>query len=333
MKEHAPTVSVIIPAYNAARYVIEAVESVRLQRVRDIEIIVVDDGSTDHTAELLRPYRERGLVRYFREENSGPSTARNRGLAAARGNYISFLDADDYMTDAYLETVISFLEHYRHIDFAFTNYEVFDDGGVVLQSGVDKWSTFRSIPHYELGKGQWIFAERLTRHIIKHGGFMTTSCVTIRKRLLKEGEGFREGFFYGEDDEFFARINYRCKAGYIDRVLVRKRNHPVSLIHDEHRLLRNVAHFIKLAELQREYYRDDAEIRTVLERKIPSLIFDYCWHLIERRHFESAHLVLADALHRYRKSYPLYKLLLKNYLMRLYHAVRSSQTGHRIVER
>jgi glycosyltransferase involved in cell wall biosynthesis len=87
------SVSVIIPAYNAARFLPEALESVFSQTWPELEVIVVDDGSTDDTREMLKPYGER--IQYLHKENGGPASARNLGLRHARGRFVAFLDADD----------------------------------------------------------------------------------------------------------------------------------------------------------------------------------------------------------------------------------------------
>jgi len=86
-------VSVIIPAYNGAAFLPEAIDSVLAQDYEPLEILVVDDGSTDDTHDVLRPYAPR--IRYFYQENRGPSAARNLGIERARGDLIAFLDADD----------------------------------------------------------------------------------------------------------------------------------------------------------------------------------------------------------------------------------------------
>jgi len=91
----APTISVIIPAYNHGRYILETLDSVFAQTFKDFEIIVVNDGSPDNTAVLLHPLAEAGRIRYFEQPNGGQASARNRGLREARGQFIAYLDDDD----------------------------------------------------------------------------------------------------------------------------------------------------------------------------------------------------------------------------------------------
>lgn len=102
-----PLVSVIIPAYNYAPFVEEAISSVRAQNYSNIEIIVVDDGSTDATPELLS---DREDIIYLRQDNQGLSAARNRGIEAARGKYLQFLDADDTLGHQSIQRRVTFLE-------------------------------------------------------------------------------------------------------------------------------------------------------------------------------------------------------------------------------
>jgi glycosyltransferase involved in cell wall biosynthesis len=90
-----PTVSVVIPAYRHSQYVVTTLESVFRQSFTDYEVIVINDGSPDETAEVVRPYVEAQRIRYVEQQNSGIAAARNRGLAEARGQFIAYLDDDD----------------------------------------------------------------------------------------------------------------------------------------------------------------------------------------------------------------------------------------------
>ncbi|WP_445240421.1 glycosyltransferase family 2 protein [Microcoleus vaginatus] len=100
-----PLISVIIPAYNGDRYIVQAVESALGQTFNNLEIIVVDDGSTDRTQQVLQPYLDR--IRYIYQKNQGVGVARNQACQLARGKFLAFLDADDYFLPSKLEKQIA----------------------------------------------------------------------------------------------------------------------------------------------------------------------------------------------------------------------------------
>ncbi|WP_050030458.1 glycosyltransferase family A protein [Verrucomicrobium sp. BvORR034] len=106
----SPVVSVVIPAYNHAEYILACLDSVFKQSYRDFEILLIDDGSPDQTADMVRPFVSDGTIRYFRQENSGQAQARNRGLQEARGKYIAYLDDDDLWPSDKLEWQVAALE-------------------------------------------------------------------------------------------------------------------------------------------------------------------------------------------------------------------------------
>jgi len=108
MSGKIPIISVIIPTYNSAKYLPEAIESIFNQNYERLEIIIVDDGSTDNTTEILVPYQDRVIYHY--KENGGPASARNFGLEMAQGEIIGFLDADDIWPSNKLSLQLSHLE-------------------------------------------------------------------------------------------------------------------------------------------------------------------------------------------------------------------------------
>lgn len=110
-KQRDLLISVIIPVFNGERYIQECLDSVVCQTYKNIEVLVVDDGSNDHTMELVHAYSERDTrIQLFGQENQGPAIARNTGMLHASGDYIAFLDADDFWADERcLETICSTL--------------------------------------------------------------------------------------------------------------------------------------------------------------------------------------------------------------------------------
>jgi glycosyltransferase involved in cell wall biosynthesis len=123
-----PAISVIIPAHNVARYLRQAAESVLAQTRQDFEVIVVDDGSTDGTPDVLRDLRDARL-RMLRQSRSGSASARNAGIALAAGPYIAFLDADDLWAPDKLERQAGFLEAHAEADLVFSASLIIDESG------------------------------------------------------------------------------------------------------------------------------------------------------------------------------------------------------------
>ena len=117
MNEQGPLVSVIMPAYNAAAYIAEAIESVLHQTWQPVEVIVVDDGSTDETSGAARRYVP--PIRLFDQRHAGIGASRNRALKEARGEYLAMLDADDYWPPEKLERQMAVLASQPDVDFVF----------------------------------------------------------------------------------------------------------------------------------------------------------------------------------------------------------------------
>lgn len=114
-----PFCSVVVPAYQAAEFVAQAIESVLGQSYEEVEVIVVNDGSTDNTAEVVGRFN--GRVRYLEQANGGPAVARNAGIRAARGDVLAFLDADDWWAPDRLERCVEHLESHPEIDVVTTD--------------------------------------------------------------------------------------------------------------------------------------------------------------------------------------------------------------------
>jgi len=156
-----PLVSVVIPVYNCERYVAEAVRSVLAQRLDHVELIVVDDGSTDGSLDVLDPLRDR--VRVIRQDNNGVASARNRGLAAARGEYVAFLDADDWWASSRLAAQFAAIAAFPDAGLILTDFGVRGPIGPELESGGIRWKyrVFRDVESTGWGR---VFSERRRLH-------------------------------------------------------------------------------------------------------------------------------------------------------------------------
>ena len=173
-------VSIIIPTFNRANCVVEAIESAKAQTYHLKQIIVVDDGSSDDTARRVTDIKG---IEYFYQQNQGHGVARNRGLRAARGEYVASLDSDDLWDDDFLATSINCLET-RNLDFVFTDWIKVIDGGQLqpsewLRDG--KWKRYST--HRD---GEWFMltAEDVRKLFLKHNPAPSSSLVLRRSSIF-----------------------------------------------------------------------------------------------------------------------------------------------------
>ncbi len=202
------SISVIIPTYNYARFLGEAIDSVLAQTLPPLEIIVVDDGSTDDTTELLAAYGDR--IRVLRQKNQGVGMARNAGIAAARGDYLAFLDSDDAWYPCKLELQMQRFAEQPELGLVHCGAETIDSQGRTLAMTT--------------GGMEGHVAEamlRLDREVIMPQG----SSIVVPKGVAEEIGGYDVRLPPSEDWDFCYRIAARYPIGYVREVLVRYRLH------------------------------------------------------------------------------------------------------------
>jgi glycosyltransferase involved in cell wall biosynthesis len=204
-----PRISVVIPLYNKQDYVEQAVTSILRSGYPAHEVIVVDDGSTDAGPRRVSAMGD-PRVRLIRQPNAGVSAARNRGIGEASGDYVAFLDADDYWTPEYLPAIVDLIARFPECGMYATHFFYFRDDG------------FRQVPPV-WGIQAGVRPQRIDRFfdIWSHGVFFCIGSVVIPMRILREsGIRFPEGEQYGEDQEVWFRIGERWPIGYLARPLV-----------------------------------------------------------------------------------------------------------------
>lgn len=204
-------ISVIVPTYNRAELAAQTVESVLTQSFEDFEIIVVDDGSTDETAERLAAFWELPNFRYYYQPNNGRSAARNRGMECARGEYLMFLDSDDILAPDALKNLWSAARQ-------------FPASGVVAgrRTNINARGEFLSADEYNrMGEfsDRRVHFEKIRRFFLCMG-----SCI-IKKDLAVRLDGFNESLEPCEDLDFFFRFCEETKITFLETEAVLIRLH------------------------------------------------------------------------------------------------------------
>jgi glycosyltransferase involved in cell wall biosynthesis len=203
-----PLVSAIIPTYNRASLVTEAIDSILEQTFRNIEIIVVDDGSTDDTQDRLAQYGDR--IRVITQDNSGPASARNRGITAARGDLIAFLDSDDRWLPTKVARQVALLSRAGpSVPCCICNIRMqWSDG--------ERGSFDIAALHPAIPEGLWANVDAIlaTRCLLFNQGVM------VRREVLQRVGGFDESLWLLEDHELALRLSLEGPWAYIHEPLV-----------------------------------------------------------------------------------------------------------------
>jgi glycosyltransferase involved in cell wall biosynthesis len=185
-------VSVIIPAYNAEKTILATLESVQRQTLSDFELIVIDDGSTDHTVDLAKTLQDPRL-KIFSYQNGGVSVARNRGIQHASGDFISFIDADDLWMPDKLQLQLEALQKNPEAGVAYSWTIFVDEKGTVL---------YTQEPVFHEGN---VYPHLLVENFILNG-----SNVLIRRQFVEAVGDFHAPLKYAEDWEFYIRLAALC---------------------------------------------------------------------------------------------------------------------------
>ncbi len=218
-----PLVSVVIPTYNAAKFIRQAIDSALAQTLRDLEVVVVDDGSTDETAQIVHSYPDPRL-HYVWQDHSERSVARNNGIAHSKGEYIALLDADDWWHPKKLEKQVSLLRINPQLGLVYCWLQQVGPAGEPLR-------LIKGVGETYPATGAWIF-EQLLLHNVPGPG----SSALIPRRCLQEVGGFRADIRYVEEWDLSLRLASRFQVGFVPEALGFYRAHGTYMPKKLHQL-------------------------------------------------------------------------------------------------
>ncbi len=214
-----PKVSVNICCYNSERFIKETIESVLAQAFGDFEVVIINDGSTDSTEEIINRFTDR-RIRYFYQDNKGLSAARNTAISLSKGDYIALLDHDDVWDAEKLELQVKFLEENPSVGVLFS------DGYLVDENNRVSGRFFKTRRPY---RGD-VLKNLIDEYCI------VCSTVIARRSLLSGKDLFRVDLEIAEEYDLFLRLASVTKFDYIDKPLARYRLHPQNRSRDTGKL-------------------------------------------------------------------------------------------------
>ncbi|OGL46001.1 MAG: hypothetical protein A2W05_01200 [Candidatus Schekmanbacteria bacterium RBG_16_38_10] len=216
-------VSIIIPTFNCRKYIRHAIESALAQTYKNIEIIVVDDGSTDNTREEIEDLISEKGISYIYQANKGLPGARNTGIKHSSGEYLVFLDSDDVILPEKITTQVSFIKEHPDVCLVYSRYQYFKN---------DNPDDVVSHP-YALLRGH------LYKELIRANFFIVHS-VLVKKECVEKVGGFDESFMAFEDWDLWIRMaESGCQFDYIDEILCLCRLRPDSMCMDWDRIFKS----------------------------------------------------------------------------------------------
>ena len=230
----APKVSVILPSYNGARFVRKAIDSVLAQTYGDYEVIVVDDGSTDNTYEVLASYAS--TIHYIRQENQERAVARNNGVAASKGEYIAFLDSDDLLLPHKLAAQVAVLDAQPSVGLVASGYQYIDSDGAILRE-----------------ERPWLGNPQISLETLLFYGLTVIHAVLMRRSWFDMIGGFDPRFSGPEDIDLWFRLSLAgCLMVWEPSIVCQYRIHEHNMSRDVSKHFQNV--FLVLDHL---FARDD----------------------------------------------------------------------------
>lgn len=279
-----PFFSIVIPLYNKEKYIIHSLESVRSQNFSDYEIIIVNDGSTDRSEELVMAVCDLP-IRYFKTENRGVSNARNLGIEKSTGKYIAFLDADDLWYPHFLEEIYNYIRLFPE-QKVFSTASEFEYHGKRMEA---RYSLKKTGDYEIVDFLKTAYHKSFIFMPVKRAQILFTSASVFRRDIFAEIGLFDTSIKSGEDTDMWIRVGLKYKICFIWKI-------SALYVYDPHSLSRQVTSlegkpkYIKYLELEATHkdlkrYIDNLRFSLAVKSKLlgDSKTFDYYNKYINKR--------------------------------------------------
>ena len=221
MGNKRPTFSIIIPTYNYAHYLETAIASVFKQSLKDYELIVINDGATDDTDSVIKSIKQKynSHFQYIKQENSGLSASRNKGINLSSGEYLLFLDSDDWLLPNALEQFFHAIKKHKGCDYIIARYNSVSESGERKERGV--WSLSES-------------KEQRFRDYLFNARINFACCSVVFKKTFFDNYQFPSGLRQSEDEAVYAHLMANYEGFKINNIVSEVRKHQISLRNQVH---------------------------------------------------------------------------------------------------
>ena len=271
------TVSVVLPCYNGARWIDQAIDSVLSQSYPDFELVIINDGSTDSSEKKIIPYLRDKRVRYISQRNSGFSTAINRGIKENRADLISFIGQDDVWMPEKLMLQTKYLTKHENISLVHSDYFFINSEGIIIDKAKSRSRDFTS-----------------RREVIKSlflDNFIGFETVLVKRKCFDDVGLLDEHMVGFSDHDMWLRITGSFNIGYLALPLVKKRHHELQLsVSETNYVLRDEFLLVKKA-LDRYPFLHDFE-----RKKLGSLYYSWGITLLQKGNIPASKQKLLKAI-------------------------------------
>ena len=272
--------SVVIPVYNAEKYIKETVDSVLSQTHTSFECIVVNDGSTDGTMDLLEQYTDPRVILLTIKNSGGPSQPRNEGIKISKGKYILMTDADDPLLPQKMSEYYDVFNSYPEADAVFSDFSLVDErSNLIKASFLADYNDFRKIMSPVGGNVFKMDMAKMLRELIK-ANFIGISSVCFKRELVAYGSVFDEAMHASEDILAWSRLTQYAKFFFLNKVMHQYRIHAASVSNA------NVEKFLKykiavLEKISQFALKDDEQL--ALANKMDEYYFSLGYQYFKRK--------------------------------------------------